>query len=265
MDIKHFDDVVRGIPEETSRRGVLGAGFGALAAMTLAAFGFSSGDRAEAKKKKRRLKVCLGGETIEIRRSRKEFYLSIGATPGRCNPNSPPPNSPPPNFPPPPPGCPACNECEECVESQCQPKSAGSSCGDGKVCLDGVCSCPGENTACQELCCTECQICDEADFLCVMEPGSDSNACADGACCGGACCPTSCQCGLSGAAGQIAPLVAEFFDLPNPFCVAAGSGPFCGQGFPACPSGLTCQSISTPAGIVGVCADLCPGVSYPSL
>lgn len=78
MDTRRFDDMVRNVASGASRRGMLGTGFGLLAAASLTALGAGSSDLAAAKKK--RVKVCLAGETLQVRRKRRKFYLSIGAT-----------------------------------------------------------------------------------------------------------------------------------------------------------------------------------------
>lgn len=157
-----------------------------------------------------------------------------------------------------------------CIGGQCtHPNQVnGISCSGDKVCQNGNCQCPAGSSECSPtVCCNECQDCNAAGGVCGMKAGTDDTTTCNGGsgtCYGGACCPETCQRGILG--GPLIEGLAEFLagalGLPYPFCAATGTGTTCGAGG-ACPTGTTCQTISTPLGPQNFCFGLCAGVDYP--
>jgi hypothetical protein len=77
MDFTRFDLVARALATASPRRVVIGLLTGGLAAST----GLSTGD---AKKKKKKVTLCLDGQTIKTPKKKKKKMIKRGATPGAC-------------------------------------------------------------------------------------------------------------------------------------------------------------------------------------
>jgi hypothetical protein len=115
MDNQCFDRLARMIGITTSRRGIQAL---VLAGMT--AFVVDRGQGAGAKNKKKKVELCLFGQTLTVGKKAKRRYLAQGATLGACAvPSSPPP---------PPPAAPAfCAAKNACVaDAPCN--AAGPQC-----------------------------------------------------------------------------------------------------------------------------------------
>ena len=82
MESERFDRLARGAAS-ASRRGLLHAGVGALAAAGLATLGLGA-EESEARRRRRKRFVCFEGQTLKVR-NRKRF-LRRGATKGPCTP-----------------------------------------------------------------------------------------------------------------------------------------------------------------------------------
>ena len=159
MDTNQFDAMARRCAANAPRRTVLG-----LIAAT--ALGLASAEKSAAKKKK--VTICLNGQTLSVKKSKRGAFFKQGATAGACAasppasplpPSPPPPVSPPPGPPPPPtatcsdgitngsetdvdcggPNCPRCDNSMSCIH--------GGDCTSG-VCLNGVCTVCLSNANC---------------------------------------------------------------------------------------------------------------------
>ena len=78
MDANHFDRIVRTWAEPGSRRPVLGLLAGGIAG--LAGLTETAGKR----KKKKKVTLCLNGQTITVPKKQQGSYLGQGATAGKC-------------------------------------------------------------------------------------------------------------------------------------------------------------------------------------
>jgi hypothetical protein len=164
VESTRFDRLTRTWSSHAPRRTVLGALFGG-------AFGLTALTEGEAKKKGKKVTLCLNGQTLNVKKSKKGSLLSQGATQGACA-SSPPP--PPPRPSPPPPVNRCANGVKDGTESDVD---CGGSCGRCEVpkacnsrddCITARCV----NFACDV--CTNAGQCGSDDFgLC---------ACTDGSC-----------------------------------------------------------------------------------
>ena len=84
MESERFDRLVQRAHEAASRRGVVRAGVGALAASAFVTLGLMEGAEARRQKKKGRKRrlICFQGETLVVRRRKR--FLKQGATKGAC-------------------------------------------------------------------------------------------------------------------------------------------------------------------------------------
>jgi hypothetical protein len=120
MDDRQFDDLVRTLSR--SRRSVLGLG-AALGVAPLVA---------EARKKKKKVKLCLNGQTISVPKKKRGAYFNQGATAGACS------------------------------TTPCARSCAGKPCGAGDGC-GGTCDCPA-GQICGNGACHACDVtCTGAD------------------------------------------------------------------------------------------------------
>lgn len=263
MESEQFDRLVRGAAG-ASRRGVLRAGIGAVAATALVAIGVGP-TGTDARRRRRKRLVCLNGQTLQV--GNRKRFLRRGATKGACEPPSPPP---------PPATCPAnrpvtCGDgccpteyslcCEETTSStdthSCNPPASnccpasqgGGSCpaeffGIGLFPTATVC-CPATEQTPRGWCG------EEGGDCCTTEEGGFS--CPPG----GECCPIP----IGGSCGceDFGPWCA-FAEAGEICCTAAGGGGSCfvdvpvccpeNDNFPAtcCPEGSTCCSADEDCG-----------------
>lgn len=163
MDAEHFDDFVRRVLDDPSRRGVLRLGVSAIATSVSTALGVSLTDDAEAKKKKKK---------------KKKKPLPPAPPP-------PPPASPPTSPPIPPPPC--LKAQESCDTGTC---CAGLVCGDNFCGVDETACCGNFNASCSELCdcCELCSFCG-AGGTCECNGIVCGNVCTCGDCCNENDCP----------------------------------------------------------------------------
>jgi hypothetical protein len=251
---------------EATRRGVIGAAFGAAVTAAL------TPDQGAAKKKKK-VKLCLAGQTIKVPKKKKKAFLKRGAIPGACPPGTTPP-----------PDCtPACGV------RQCGDDGCGQSCGTcnpGETCQAGQCACLDERV-CGDICCPEAvecftQGCVCEGFLC---------SCSEGTFCSTPdlyeqCCleQDTCDPQLSCVAetcavGNGVCLLGEAFCGEGTDCLCAtnlAGDPFCADfsDFTSCPETSECSEMEpctdpgevcvdmpccTPGGTpLGVCLGTCP-------
>jgi hypothetical protein len=102
MESERFDRLARVWSAHARRRTVVGALLGG-------AFGLAGFEEIDAKGKKgKKVTLCLGGQTLSVKKSKKGKLFKQGATQGACagSPPTSPPASPP--GPPPPPSGPTC-------------------------------------------------------------------------------------------------------------------------------------------------------------
>jgi len=217
-------------------------------------------------KKKKKLTVCQGRQTLTIAKKKKKAALKQGATLGPCPPAAPPPppsTSPPP---PPPPCVPACNG-KVCGDNGC-----GGSCGtceSGGTCQSGQCVCLAERI-CGEVCCPEEVDCFEGgcaceEFLCSCAEGANfcstpdfTQCCLDDDICHPqiACSTGTCQVGNELCA------LGEAFCGGGADCLCATSiegDPFCADisGFDDCPEMSECATSDDCDGGAGeACVDV---------
>jgi hypothetical protein len=186
VDTNRFDHVVRSLQAGAPRRQVLGVLLGG-------ALGVAGLAESEAKRK-RKISICLNGQTKSINKKKKASFLSQGATVGAC-PKSPPA-----------PTCPTtqklCNgrcidqakcctdaDCDKCKQLTCQNETCA--CKPGTIAdVNGFCgippangaSCgsPGQIVANQGLCCSSTSAPQVGGVLCL--PGTTT--CRSAADCG---------------------------------------------------------------------------------
>ena len=134
MDGKEFDALVRRLRNFGTRRVLIQRGLGAATVSALSVLGIDQSDDVAAKKKK--IEVCLGGETLTVAKKKKKSFVKKGATIGACP--APPPA--PPSPPPPPAICPgqvdvsaAC--CDNAAATNGQPPDIDNQCASA----DDVC------------------------------------------------------------------------------------------------------------------------------
>lgn len=170
MDSSQFDRVVRSWSEATPRRTIL-------AVLAANALGLASAGDSPAKGKKK-VALCLNGQTLRVKKSKKGSFLKQGATLGACASSPPPlgspPASPPPTSPPPPPG-PNCRDgaknggetAIDCGGPDCPRCANGQTCQQGRDCRSGIC----RNGACSI--CTDSSQCgnDRNVCFCALEAG----------------------------------------------------------------------------------------------
>ena len=186
MDDQQFDRFVRALHISAGRRP-------ALALVLAGAAGWMGLAESEARKKKK-VTLCLNGQTLTVKKSKKASLLGQGATQGACaaSPPPPPPVSPPTS--PPPPAGPTCadgikNGTESDVDcgGSCQRCGTAKICNRYQDCLSGYCS-SGRCLPCQtggqcqgagNCYCTENGICgDSGAFRFVNVPSC--NFCPEG-------------------------------------------------------------------------------------
>ena len=189
--------------------------------------GTSLSDEAEGKPRKRKkVRLCLNGETITVPRKKKGGYLSQGATQGACVALS----------------CPTgqtrCGSaCVNLSSDHAHCGACSSPCGAGQACSAGLCVCTP--ASCPNGCCngTNClsgdsaTSCGRAGNACDACPGVE--ACSDGVCQG---CSSTCTAGCCSGST----------------CLTSGSNSRCGDsGAPCqvCTGAATCGGGGTP----GIC------------
>ena len=169
MDAEHFDALLRALATDRSRRTVLGL----LSGLGLTGLLGPAAEAGKHKKKKKKVTVCLNGQTLRVSKSVALVLVSQGATLGACPPVSPPVPPPPPGPPPPPP--PICTSqgdcggpvrCDDGTGNTCicsvrrdngQPVCVGvfvvvpdcGECDPGEICVSATC---GANIACTSAC-----------------------------------------------------------------------------------------------------------------
>lgn len=138
MECTRFDRLTRRWSAQTPRRTVVGG-------LVSGVLGLTVLQDTEAKKKKK-VTLCLNGQTISVKKSKKGSILSQGATQGAC-PSAPPA--------PPAPSCPAtqklCNG--RCIDrTSCCTNSDCDRCKQ-QTCQNGTCACkPGTTADAQGIC-----------------------------------------------------------------------------------------------------------------
>ncbi|MBL8126562.1 MAG: hypothetical protein JNM64_02920 [Chloroflexia bacterium] len=239
MDASRFDHLVRTWAEAGSRRpllGVLAGGIAGLAGLTEAAG-----------KRKKKITLCLNGQTITVPKKKKNSYLGQGATAGKCPP------------------C-----VRRCGGKTCGPDGCGGSCGSckgDKTCQGGTCACrageiecpanaclPGNSVCCTDLDCAQYPGRHCLNGQCVVWQGTcpvGADTCISPQACSGSCaCYQSTEgetrCGMSlgihpdcERCVTSADCVAQFPEFPGVFC-KQGEGNSCG-----CP-GVCLQPCLTP-------------------
>ena len=145
MDSQGFDRITRRWASSTPRRTLLSA-------LVAGAIGLASSPQATAKKqKKKKVTLCLNGQTVSVKKSQKGKLLKQGATPGACTAS--PPASPPPSPPasppgPPPPPSATCSDgiknngesSIDCGGPNCPACGNGRNCDRNVDCLSGNCN-----------------------------------------------------------------------------------------------------------------------------
>lgn len=147
MDSQGFDRITRRWATATPRRTLLGA-------LVAGAIGITAIAESGAKKKSKKVTLCLNGQTLSVKKSKKGALLKQGATQGGCagspppaSPPAAPPASPPPGSPPPPPR-PTCHDgiknggepAVDCGGPNCPACGNGRSCEQDVDCFSGVCN-----------------------------------------------------------------------------------------------------------------------------
>lgn len=145
MDSSQFDRVVRSWSDGTPRRAVLGL-------LAASAVGLVSEEASLAKGRKKKVTLCLSGQTLSVKKSKKGSFLNQGATLGACASSPPPPGSPPAippptSPPPPPPPGPNCRDgikngvetAIDCGGPDCPRCANGQTCQQGRDCRSGIC------------------------------------------------------------------------------------------------------------------------------
>jgi hypothetical protein len=178
MESRQFDRFTRTWASDASRRSILGLLAGS-------AFGLAGLAASEAGKKgKKKVTLCLNGQTITVKKSKKGSLLGQGATQGACAVSPPPPPRP---SPPPP-----VNRCANGVKDGSESDiDCGGSCGRCEV----LKACTSRDDCITARCsggvCTACQAgggCGDDDFgACVCEAGacaSNATLFLDGGQCG---------------------------------------------------------------------------------
>lgn len=143
MDSQGFDRIARRWASSTPRRTLLGA-------LVAGAIGRADEQRSAAKgKTKKKVTLCLNGQTLSVKKSKKGALLKQGATDGPCagSPPASPPASPPPPGPPPPPPGPSCGDgiknggesSIDCGGPNCPACGNGRNCDRNVDCFSGVC------------------------------------------------------------------------------------------------------------------------------
>ena len=215
MENDQFDAVVRAWPRGTPRRLVLGLLAGGLV-------GLASGDQRVVTAKKKKVTLCLNGQTISVKKNKQGALLGQGATRGACavSPPPPPPRPPtsPPTSPPPPPAVDTCADgvlngfetdvdCGGTCPNRCR---VNRQCARDFDCTTSRCN-AGQCTVCEnnDQCPENCQC--GALAMCF---NPTTSVVRDGASCTAACPPRTGTCTIEG---------------PNRFrCF-----PYCGEVYPA--------------------------------
>src|SRR5215213_5063989 len=260
MESECFDDLVRALSGDASRRGVVRAGLGALAAAALAALGLTSADEVAAKRG-RRAKARASAQKDQGARKHPKKRKGHQGHHGHDDHTG--PKAPPPNCTPGLAGCPPDDPGEaQDPEVPLSPEGVAcqedGECASGLCCLDpwdglGVCTaagfqrcdgnfdvCCGPGTECCETsCCREgIHCCWSEDPFCV---GPDRQ------CCGNGTCPIDKECCL--VAGNSMDCCGQGEVCTEDCgCIAKGDT-CCGEGSRACPAGKVC------AGECGCCPE----------
>lgn len=228
-----------------TRRGLLSSALGAAIARALAP------EMAHAKKKKK-VTLCLDGQTFKVPKKKKKSFLKRGATPGAC--------------PPPPAGC-----TPNCAGKVCGDDGCGQSCGTcnpGETCPAGGCVCQ-EARLCGEICCPEAVVCFTEGcvcegFLCRCDSGTfcstpdlDEQCCLDQDVCDP---QVSCITGTCTVGNGVCSLGEAFCgDGTDCLCATSVDGDsFCADfaSFTACPITSECSSEEPCAGAGEACVDV---------
>jgi hypothetical protein len=131
MESTRFDRLTRTWALHSTRRSVMGALLGG-------ALGFGALRKSEAKGKSRKtVTLCLGGQTLVVKKSKARVFLNQGAASGACAsspPASPPASPPSPPSPPPPPPVSCSDGVKNGTESDVDCGGLCERCGTNKQC-----------------------------------------------------------------------------------------------------------------------------------
>ena len=218
MDGRQFDAVTRRIQSVASRRGLIRWSFLPAIAAALPTFGVGLQDDVAAKKKK--IEMCLNGQTLTVAKKKKKQFAKQGATAGAC-PVSPPPAPP---SPPPPPPCTGQLLCVGACCDQCCPPLTGQA-------QDVDVQCAGAD----DVCCSATSgggFCFADEKCCPPTTQDPLGTCADtpdAVCCnsdqGGGWCPSGATCCFQNGCG----VPGE-----STCCPPAVGGGACPVDFPVC-------------------------------
>lgn len=88
MDGKRFDAIAQSLASSRDRRNIVRL----LTGSALGGLVLAGGSNVDARRKKKKVTLCLNGQTLKVKKSKKNGLIDQGATPGEC-PSSPPPPS----------------------------------------------------------------------------------------------------------------------------------------------------------------------------
>jgi hypothetical protein len=194
MDSPRFDALTQVLASGRTRRHTLTLLGGLLAARQVAT------QPILARRKRKKITICLNGQTIKVLRKKRDTFLLAGATLGECS-ISPPPG------PPPPPASPTCEStgcpytevcqagaCVNCINAPCTVDSD---------CCTNLCAGVNPNKRCRcqfgiGICSSNAQCCNGrcngAQGTCGCDPAGAPCASGDGSsCCSGTCIESRCQ------------------------------------------------------------------------
>lgn len=217
MDGRQFDAVTRRMQSVASRRGLIR--WSLLPAIAAAFPTLRVGPRDDVAAKKKKIEMCLNGQTLTVAKKKKKQFAKQGATAGAC-PVSPPPAPPSP----PPPTCTGQLLCVGACCDQCCPPLTGQA-------QDVDVQCAGA----EDVCCSATSgggFCFADEKCCPPTTQDPLGTCADtpdAVCCnsdqGGGWCPSGATCCFENGCG----IPGE-----SACCPPAVGGGECPVDFPAC-------------------------------
>lgn len=134
VDGKQFDRVIRSLHVAAPRRR-------ALVLLLGGALGLAGHAHSDGKGKKKKVTLCLNGQTMSVKKNKKRSLLGQGATQGACAASPPPPPRPgspptsPPPIPPPPPGPSCADGIKNGTETDVDCGGSCQRCGTARICL----------------------------------------------------------------------------------------------------------------------------------